>query len=449
MPTLLGSTLTASKETTSNTTDKINDIAVGTAGNRCLIIFTVTEVQAKTANDWGWIGPRVDTSEGPLGNTQIGRVESNQAAGGADNAGGGFAYTAAPDTDIHLSHDVDLTGELHIRNAQLSVWDIEDIYADATQFVEDTDTVGGTSTTSYVEKASVEVTPNETGEKWLILGSYSATLIANGLLGTKISNTGGDLAEVTYSKNSGTGSATDYAQLCGYVWTAPDTSAETFSLSADSNGTSSTYLGGSLIAVRLTSLSANFASVVDVTRYETASALAEELITGSDTVLTPSGDNDVWLLGLGYHDLVAGGGTANLWWSADSNTSTIPATLTQAAPGYTGNNAADIPAVMAMGLVTAPTGEQTYQLYSVASDAADAFEISMALALEVDGGSTPAQSSVSLQGDVSPQYIAALAAAAAVTPTSGEIVGKLNEIGGTSGLELEAAKAAAETAAGL
>lgn len=458
MPTLEGYDHLSDFTHSSTTETQKLAITPTTSSNRHLIVGGWQGHESQAAGDWANARPRINANYVLGGDFNTFSAYAEYSSGVSHSMAGGFAFVEAPGGDMEIYVDVDSTGFGAWRNMWLIGIDVEDIADDTTQMVYSQSVPSGTlvDANTWKEYDSITVTPNVTGEKWLIFAAGSVRQQGGGNGIQKFQLLDGDDTQLAFSDNhNGPGGTANFSSvIClTYLWTAPDTSAETFHLQMQSNSGTSLPRASTVIAVRLDSLSSNY--TVATPSDFTFTTTDDEEISGGGTTLTPSGSNDVLLLGAARNDMNGGENRdANLWVTKDSNTNQLPSDVYKLPYGWSERDATG-EGFLTWGTVdTTPSGETAYEWWAHAETTSNILKDQLYIAMEMDEGDGGPSSggSTTIRGDVSPQYIADLASAAGVTVTRGSILGQLNEIAGRTWpdyLEFEAAKEAAESAAGF
>jgi len=306
---------------------------------------------------------------------------------------GGKFFSQAINSYVDLlTHSETAAGDADWVNMGGLAINVQDIASDATQFVRASVThTGAVSTSTGTDLETVSITPNEAGEKWLIVGHTTFRVGSNETITSNLLDADNSVLQ-TYTFHQYTTVGTDdYTTIPHlYVWTAPDTNAAEIAIEGVGVGTVEKFVSH-LTAVRLDSLSNNWASARP-SDYTTVSGTAEEAVTGASLALTGAG-NDVVLLGIAANTPATVQDGMNMWMSDDDNVSTIPATYTTwnnsdnlMNPHRGDGGGANKTPVVYVARDAAVSGATTYKLYQTGEVTAAVMEDIDIIAIEMDGG---------------------------------------------------------------
>jgi len=268
---------------------------------------------------------------------------------------------------------------------------VEDIAADATQFVRASTTHTGTVSTSWgTNLETLAFTPNAIGEKWLIIGHVTYRVGSNETISQRLLDDDDTVVQDYDFHQYDTVGTDDYTTIPNmHIYTAVGTDEVTFKVQGMAAGTLEKFTAH-LTAVRILSLSDNF-TVTTPSDYGIVAAATEEAVTGSDTAITGAG-GEVVILAIGKNNPGTAQDGMNMWATDDSNVTTIPATYTTWDLGdnlmnpHRGDGGTSNTPVVYIGHEAAVTGLTTYKLYAVGEDAAAILEDIEILVMEMDGG---------------------------------------------------------------
>lgn len=361
----------------------------------------------------------------------------------------GWSGLYTPTGNLSFTNDNQSVFTTSYRNIQFAALDVSDLTEDTDYWTSTVDTTVETITTSYVEKATLTFNVIA-GEPYVIFLNYAFWVLnSHGSFDVQLEKDG--TTQIFHTSEAG-GSFTDNGRanrMTPFIW-VPDTTEEvTLSMQVKGSSTSIQKRHCAFDVFPAFNLGPRY----ELAEVASATPAASRAETDTGLSVTMSGNStDVLIIANGYAPNRSVD-TLRTIYATDGAYSDAGVESANENTSRQKNYVANLdPFMHYIHVWDGATNPETISAAFADDDTSDWTNLKLLVVELGTAAGPPSGGSTTIRGDVSPQYIADLASAAGVTLTRGSVLGQLNEIAGRTWpdyLEFEAAKEAAETAAGF